>query len=468
MGYGDVQCQNPDSKIPTPNIDKLAAQGMRFADTHTNSSVCSPTRYGIITGRYSWRTWLQRGALHGYQKAMIENGRMTVASMLSDNGYYTSCIGKWHMGWNWQPKDGADTRKGLNGSNVDFAKPFIGGPVDCGFDSFFGLCASLDIPPYCYSQDNKVIKLPTLQVERGVFGMRPGLAAPDLKPAQVMLDINDKIKTLIKDHKVIAGGKPFFVYYSLPAPHYPVVPAEQFKGKTSSLYGDYVHEVDWIVGEVMQSLEEAGIADDTIVIFTSDNGASPTASASAVKKGHKPNWPFRGGKASIWEGGHRVPFIVRWPASVKPGAVNDEVFCTTDLMATCADILGMKIPDNAGEDSVSMLPALMGKSSEPPRKGIIHHSINGNFGFRSGKWKYIMTNGSGGWNSTLGMPGFKINKSVKGQLYDMSSDTLEKKNLFRKNPEIAQLMKKQMQDIVENGRSTPGINQKNDVPVSVK
>jgi arylsulfatase A-like enzyme len=460
LGYGDVQCQNPDSKIPTPNIDKLAAGGMRFTDLHTNSAVCSPTRYGIMTGRYSFRTWLQKGALSGYQKAMISEGRITVASLLKDNGYYTTCIGKWHMGWNW----GRDEK-----GKVDFTKPFTGGPIDSGFDSFFGIPASLDIPPYCYCEDDRVLKLPTRQVPKGVFGGRPGVADPDLKPEQMMLDINDRITTLIKNHKILADDRPFFVYYPLPAPHVPVVPAKQFIGKTTmGKYGDYVFEVDWVVGEVVKALEEAGIADNTIVMFTADNGASPSAAGSAIRKGHRPNWPYRGGKTTLWDGGHRVPFIVRWPAKVRPGSVNNELFCTTDLLATCSDIVGQALPDNAGEDSISMLPALQGKPTPQTRKGVIHHSVYGNFAIRSGKWKYIAIQGGGGWGYSWGMKRIPIDKDVPGQLYNMDEDVFEEHNLYSGNPEIVKTMAELLETLVQDGRSTPGAKQENDVLVNVK
>jgi len=455
-----VQCQNPGSKIPTPNIDTLAAGGMRFADLHTNSAVCSPTRYGIMTGRYSFRTWLQKGALSGNQKPMIAEDRMTVASLLKDHGYYTTCIGKWHMGWNWGKGD-----KG----KIDFTKPFRGGPVDCGFDSFFGIVASLDIPPYCYCEDDRVLKLPTKQVPRGVFGGRAGLADPDLKPEQMMLDINEKITEFIKNHAAVTDGKPFFVYYSLPAPHCPVVPAKQFRGKTTmGKYGDYVYEVDWVVGKVVKALEDAGITENTIVMFTSDNGASPSAAGSAIGKGHKPNKPWRGGKTTLWDGGHRVPFIVRWPAKVKAGTVNNELFCTTDLLATCAELVEQDLPDNAGEDSISMLPALLGKPTPQSRKGIIHHSVYGNFAIRSGKWKYIPIQGGGGWGHSWGMPRVPVDKSCPGQLYNMEEDVFEATNLYNERPERVKTMAALLDELVQDGRSTPGTRQNNDVPVKVK
>lgn len=460
LGYGDIQCQNPKSQIPTPNIDKLASQGMRFTDLHTNSSVCSPTRYGIMTGRYSFRTWLKRGALSGYKPPLIAEGRMTVASLLKDHGYYTACIGKWHMGWNWG--------KGSDGK-VDFEKPFTGGPVDCGFDSFFGICASLDIPPYCYCKDDRVLKQPTLKVPSGVFGGRAGLADPDLKPEQMMLDINDRITALIENHETAIGDKPLFVYYCLPAPHCPVVPAKQFKGKGKvGKYGDYVYEVDWAVGEVVKALEEAGIADNTIVVFTADNGASPSAAGSAIRRGHKPNAPWRGGKTTLWDGGHRVPFIVQWPDKVKAGSTNNELFCTTDLLATCAELIGAKLPDNAGEDSISMLPALYGKPSPQTRKGVIHHSVYGNFAIRSGRWKYIPIPGGGGWGHSWGMKRVPVDKSTPGQLYNMEEGAFEEHNLYNNKPETVERMTALLEEIVANGRSTPGKKQENDEPVKIK
>jgi arylsulfatase A len=459
LGYGDIHCQNPDSKIPTPHIDRLAREGIRFTDLHSNSSVCSPTRYGIMTGRYSFRTWLQRGALSGYQKPLIAENRMTVASLLKEQGYTTACIGKWHMGWNW-----TEGEKG-----VDFTQPFTGGPVDVGFDSFFGICASLDIPPYCYCRGNKASRLPTLKVKAGVFGGRPGLADPDLRPEQAMLDFNTEVRSFIKNHAASEKDTPFFLYYPLPAPHVPVKPAKQFQGKTPvGAYGDYVYEVDWMVGQVLEALEQAGLDHNTLVMFSADNGASPTASGSAVRKGHKPNKPFRGGKASLWDGGHRVPFMARWPARIKSGLVNDELFCTTDLMATCAEIVGVALPDTAGEDSISLLSAMDDRATPSTRDAIIHHSVYGSFSVRTPKWKYILTTGSGGWNHTLGMPRIPENKTLDGQLYDMRSDVYEERNLAASHPERISQLKDLLRHLVEQGRSTPGVPQPNDAKITIK
>jgi arylsulfatase A len=387
---------------------------------------------------------------------------MTVASLLKQHGYYTACIGKWHMGWNW-----AMNTDGKSG--IDFKKPFTGGPIDCGFDSFFGICASLDIPPYCYCRGNEVERLPTRHVPSGVFGGRPGLADPDLRPEQAMLDFNAEIASFLGDYRKIANGKPFFIYYSLPAPHVPVAPAEPFRGKTEvGKYGDYVFEVDWAVGEVLNAVKEAGADDNTLIIFTADNGASPTAASSAIRMGHKPNKPHRGGKASLWDGGHRVPFISRWPGRIKTGQVNDELFCTTDLLATCADIVGQTLHDNEGEDSISMLPALEGRPTPPERKGIVHHSVYGHFAIRSGPWKYMLTPGSGGWSGSLGMPRLPVDNSLPGQLYHMNQDVYEANNLVLKHPDRVSKMEALLEKIVSSGRSTPGRPQANDAPIDIK
>ena len=467
MGFGDIQCQNPESKYPTPNLDRLAKQGCRFTDTHTNSAVCTPTRYGILTGRYSFRTSLKKGVLNGMSKPLIPSDRMTVASMLKDRGYYTACVGKWHLGMNIPVDETkkSDKKKNPRGWNVDATKSVTGGPVDVGFDTFFGIPASLDMPPYMYIHDRDIVEAPTAPASSEEFKRR-GHRSPSFRAANVLGDLTRHASGIIKKHSEINSAKPLFVYLPFTAPHTPVKPAKEFQGRTDSEYGDFVVEVDHRVGEIMKALDDAGIADNTLLIFTADNGASPNAAKTAIENGHTPNKPWRGGKTHVWEGGHRVPFFVRWPGKVKTNSVCDDLYCVTDLMATCADIAGVKLPDNAGEDSVSMLESMLGKKQgDSDRIPVIHHAYRGQFAIRHGKYKLICCQGGGGWDEKdWGMPILPIDESVPGQLYDTQNDIYEEKNLYKEKPEIVSKLARMLVEIIDNGRSTPGSKQKNSDP----
>lgn len=467
LGYGDIKCLNQEGKIATPNVDKLAASGMIFTDAHSGSSVCTPTRYGIMTGRYSWRTRLQSGVLGGYSPRLVAPGRMTVASMLKQNGYATACFGKWHLGMDWarttdEPLPGAIA----NASNIDFTKPTEGGPVDCGFDYYYGISASLDMPPYVFIENNKAVSVPTDITKEGG---REGLTAKGFKAEEVLPVVTRKVVEYIDQNSAQSkGGKPFFIYMPLNSPHTPIVPTIEWQGKSGLTdYADFVMETDWAVGEVMKALERNGVVENTLVMFTSDNGCSPAAGINKLEEmGHHPNYIFRGHKADIWDGGHRIPFICRWPAKIKAGTKSDQLTCLTDLMATSAEIAGAKLPDTAGEDSVSILPALFGTATQSLREAVVHHSINGSFSIRQGKWKLELCPGSGGWSKPgdaealqQGLP--------KIQLYDMSNDITEKVNVQDKYPEVVERLTKLMEKYVADGRSTPGVPQKNDVPVVI-
>ncbi|MCX6880541.1 MAG: arylsulfatase [Verrucomicrobia bacterium] len=467
LGYGDVKCLNPQGKIATPNIDRLAGAGMVFTDAHSGSSVCTPTRYGIITGRYCWRTRVQQGVLEGYSQRLIAPGRVTVASLLKQAGYTTACFGKWHLGMDWALTNGDPSGDKIrNAANVDFGNPVKGGPSDCGFDDFYGIAASLDMPPYVYIENDKAVSIPT---EITNEGGRPGLTATGFKAVEVLPTLTRKTVGYID--RQCAGAKndkPFFIYLPLNSPHTPIVPSAEWRGKsTLGRYGDFVMETDWAVGEVMAALERNGIADHTLVIFTSDNGCSPAAGIPELEsKGHSPNHIFRGHKADIWDGGHRIPFICRWPGKIKAGSNSSQLTCLTDLMATCAEIAGLKVPDDAGEDSVSMLPALLGRDAGPLREAVVHHSIEGKFAIRQGNWKLELCPGSGGWSkpkeadaSKQGLP--------KVQLYDMSGDVGESVNVQDQHPDLVERLTRLLEKYVAEGRSTPGAAQKNDVMVDI-
>ena len=333
LGYGDISCFNKNSKIVTPNIDELASKGVMFTDAHTSSAVCTPTRYGILTGRYNWRSTLKKGVLGGFSKALIPQERKTIAGFLKENGYKTAGFGKWHLGWDWAAGNikysGLDNDEELGTATfdaesykVDFSKKVENGPTTLGFDYFFGFCGSLDMAPYVWLENNKPTMVPTKEtVDKGnQTWWRKGPTSDDFIHEQVLPEITKKTVTFINENA--NGDKPFFIYMPLSAPHTPILPTKQFQGKSGldNPYGDFVIMVDWGVGEVKKALVEQGIADNTILIFTSDNGCSPQANFEQLEtKGHDPSYLFRGHKADIYEGGHHVPYVVSWPAKVKPG-----------------------------------------------------------------------------------------------------------------------------------------------------
>jgi len=463
MGYGDVSCYNENSKIKTPFIDQLAEEGVMFTDAHTSSSVCTPTRYGILTGRYNWRSSLKRGVLSGYSKALIQQERITVGEFLQDAGYKTAYLGKWHLGWDWSMiEEDEKSRDNLNAKpNVDFSKPVQNGPKTQGFDYSFGFCGSLDMPPYVWVENDMPTMVPTkTTVNTGDQSWwREGLTSDDFDHGQVLPDITKKTVSFIEEN---AGNEqPFFVYMPLPAPHTPILPTDQFKGKSGleNPYGDFVIMVDWVVGQVMNTLEVKGVAENTILVFTCDNGCSPQANFEQLdSKGHDPSYVFRGHKADIYEGGHRVPFVVRWPAKVQPG-ISNQLVCTADFFASVADVIGKEIPDNVAEDSFSFLPALEGKNGD--RKSIVHHSINGSFAYRKGDWKMIFCPGSGGWSYPR--PNADVIDDLPAvQLYNLKNDAAEENNLQDDKKELLEQYRSELATIIKKGRSTPGSPQKND------
>jgi arylsulfatase A len=467
MGYGDVSCLNPEGKIHTPNLDTLAEQGMIFTDAHSGSAVCTPTRYGIITGRYSWRSRLKEGVLWGYSPPLIESERMTVASLLKKQGYATACFGKWHLGLDYTLIDGRlISEKGTDEQiEVDYSKPIKGGPYDLGFDYFFGIPASLDMIPYIYIENDRTVEAPTAST-KGATGYefyREGPIAPGFKHEEVLPKCTQKVVNFINEQSKKNPQKHLFIYFPLNAPHTPILPTDEFEGKSGiGVYGDFVQQCDWVVGQVMQALEQNGKTNNTLFIFTSDNGCSPMADfKDLAEKGHHPSYYFRGHKADIYEGGHRIPFIARWPGRIKAGSRCDDTICLTDLMATVADIVGTQLPDNAGEDSFSILPDLFGTASRPVREATVHHSVNGSFSIRQGKWKLELCPGSGGWSYptpekavSLGLPMI--------QLYDLRRDLGEQKNLQNRYPDVIYRLTHLLEFYVKNGRSTPGLPQKNE------
>ncbi len=459
LGYGDVNCFHPESTIPTPHLDLLAAEGMMFTDAHSGSAVCTPTRYGVITGRYSWRTeTLKRGVLSGYSPPLISQERLTVGKMLQQQRYKTACIGKWHLGLDWTMKDGDDPKN----PDVDWSLPLKHGPTGRGFDMFFGISASLDMPPYCYIVGNRVTNPPTVPIEASDFPKfwRKGPRSEDF----VFVDVLDRL-AVEADRFIAAQASrkvPFFLYMPLPAPHKPVVESEAFRGKSGlGPYGDFVMQVDSIVGKVVESVDRSGIAENTLLMVTSDNGSfmyhRPDEAEDHVGdhslqwyKERRSNGPFRGTKADIWEGGHRVPFIARWPAVVAAGSKCDETICHVDLMATCAEVVGVRdLPRNAAEDSFSILPLLKtGKWGKRHRAPVVHHSANGMFAIRDGKWKLVFGSGSGGREH----PGGKRWEHPY-HLFDMAADPAETTNVVGQHPEVVGRLTSVMLQMMADGRS---------------
>ena len=449
LGYGDVQCLNPKlGKIATPHLDKLASQGMTFTDAHSGSSVCTPTRYGLLTGRYAWRTRLQAGVLDGgNDEPLISADRLTVAGMLRAQGYTTACIGKWHLGFQSDSasKKG-DKKKGMGKAGLPVGAKIIGGPVTRGFDLFWG-CS------------NARTMSALIEGDRVTETIEPIVMLPRLGKRAVSY-----VHERAADAK---AGKPFFLYLPLTSPHTPILPSHEWQGKSGlGAYGDFVMMTDAIVGDVLTALDQAGLSDNTLVVFTADNGCSPQAGTDKLEKqGHFASERLRGYKADIWDGGHRVPFFVRWPGKIKAGSRNAQLICHTDFMATCASILGVSLPDTAAEDSVSILPAFLTETMPPPRT-IIHHSIHGRFAVREGRWKLCLCPGSGGWGSPADGEAAK-NGVPSVQLYDLSTDIAETKNLSADHSEIVARLTRQLEDMITNGRSTPGGRQSNDSEIIV-
>lgn len=453
MGYGDLGCYGA-TKIPTPNMDRVASEGIRFTDAHSSSAVCTPSRYSVLTGRYCWRTSRKSGVGGGFSLPLIDPARMTVASLLKQHGYETAAIGKWHVGWEWQAKEGETiaTETWPDEGKVDYTKPIIGGPTKVGFDYFFGIAGSLDMPPYCFIENDRTVGIPTEEKEPYNAQQKKGFMTPGWEDEEVDVNFAKKAVQFMEQHVEKDPENPFFLYLTPSAPHRPCVAPDFLKGSSQAgPRGDMVCVVDWVVGEVMQTLDRLGIADNTLLIVTSDNGARP-CDVDGDDRGHKSCGDLRGYKADIWDGGHREPYVARWPKQIEAGSVSGETICLADLIATSAAIVGAELPDNAGEDSYSILPALLGEEYEGSiRDGIVHHSVDGMFSIRQGKWKLILGVGSGGFSQPRRVdpaPG-----EPRGQLYDMENDTAEANNVWADNPEIVERLTTLLDNYRQNGCS---------------
>lgn len=444
MGYGDVGCYNPDSKIPTPNMDILASEGIMFTDAHSPSAVCTPSRYGLLTGRYCWRTRLKKGVILGYDEVpLIEKDRMTLASLLKEKGYHSASIGKWHLGLNWQTKNGYILQDDLNNwkeysgiikmneENIDFSKPISGGPIDLGFDYFFGtLGCSTGDPPYCFIENNHTVGIPSIispEEMNSLPGVVKGLMVPDWSEEKVDLEFTQKAIEFIDKTQKNNTKKPFFLYLALSSPHIPFLPPNFAKGKSEEgSRGDLVTVVDWSVGKIMETLDQYNLAENTLVIVTSDNGPRKGAND------HRSAGFFKGYKGSIWEGGHRVPFIAKWPGKIAPGTTSRQTISLTDMFATFSNLDKKDTTQLGGEDSYNMLPAFFGETVDQADQQLrIFNSASGAFAIRKGKWKLIEGENKNERSKTDNKPSESF-----GELYDLASDPFEEKNMWVKKPEI--------------------------------
>ena len=471
LGIGDLSIYNEEGKINTPHLDALGAEGMKFTDAHTSSSVCTPTRYGILTGRYNWRTPLKNFVTWGESPMLIRDDRYTVADLLKEHGYQTASIGKWHLGFNWAVKDGAEefayyaSRKTrYKADKIDFSKKLKKGALDLGFDYSFLLAASLNMPPFVYMENDKAVMEPSgksvqTRAQNPYAYWINGDISEDFVHEEVLPTFVDKAKAYIKEKA--DDDEPFFLYLPLPAPHNPILPIEPWAGKSGiNPYADFVLMIDDLMGEIFQTVKESGIEENTLIIFTSDNGCAASANYSVLtEKGHNPSYIYRGKKGSYYEGGHRVPFLVKWPKVIKANSVCDETICTTDFMATCADLVNYSLKDDEGEDSYSMMPLFMQQNGFK-REATIHHSKTGIFAIRKGDWKLIISPNSGL------TPDGKPEKSTKvlpeEMLYNLKSDIAETTNVAEQYPEKVEELKQLLIKQIREGRSTPGNIQAND------
>jgi arylsulfatase A len=489
MGYGDASCLNPEGKIPTPNIDRLAKGGMKFTDAHSSSAVCSPSRYSVLTGRYNWRSTLQKGIVPVFGDSLISEDRTTVPGFLKEHGYQSACIGKWHLGQSWDFDSENEDFKlkspfhsntvNTNIENIKpiqkqkelwqevFSKPTLGGPTKRGFDYYYGVDVP-NWPPYCFIENDRTVGTPSEFLPERLLGDNQaswqGPAMPHWHFEQLLPTWAKKANEFIEGQ---AGKKPFFLYLPMTSPHTPLSVNKEWIGKSglNNLYADLVMETDDILGQVMDSLEKNGLTDNTLIIFASDNGCAHYIGTDQMEKqGHYPSGPFRGYKSDAWDGGHRIPCVAKWPGVIKAGVECKQLVCLSDLMATCADIVQSELPHDVGEDSFSMLP-IFANPTIAIRDHIVHHSISGKFAIRNKKWKLILAPGSGGWthpDKSAAESGLPL-----VQLYDMENDCGEKNNLSEVEPEIVKTLLNLLKKIVAEGRSTPGERQNNDVPVDI-
>ena len=464
FGVGDIQAHYPDNKIATPHLDRLAREGMRFTDAHSPSAVCSPTRYGIMTGRYAWRTRLQEWVIAAYEPPLIAADRPTLPGFLRDHGYATTAVGKWHLGWEWsgpQPSRMTEERNGQRRLEWDFEQPIAEGPTRRGFDRYFGVDLP-NMPPFTFIENDRVVTQPTARYswdpDEGVVMPRRfegSPMAPGWEFDQILPELTRRAVAEI--HERAQGDEPFFLFFSMTSPHEPVVPSEPFLGRSGiAPIADFVMETDWSAGQVIEAIGDAGIADDTIVIFTADNGHSHyTGWQELIDAGHLPSGPYRGHKGDIWEGGHRVPLLVRWPGKVEPGSENDQMTSLTDLFATFAEVIGAELPASGVEDSESFFAGLVGRPDRSARSSLVSHSNVGEFAYRQGAWKLVYRLGAETLQASRG-------RETRAELYHLGEDLAESNDLASQRPEKVEELTRQLQEAIRRGATRADREGRND------
>lgn len=468
LGYGDVEILNPHSKIPTPNMNALASQGISFTNAHATSSVCTPSRYSFLTGRYSWRTPRKKGVTWVWEGPMIQQRTYTIAEMLRDQGYATACIGKWHLGVDWRTTDGKPATLKDHGASVDYQQPIANGPVTHGFDYYFGQEVP-SFPPHAFIENDRVAVQPTAYWRASQQGAVEGAMAPGWRYEDQLRTLCDTALQFIR--RQAETDSPFFLYFPLSAPHTPIAPHEAFTGKTAvGRYGDFVYEMDFHIGRVIQLVDSLGLSANTLIIVTSDNGGVNEDGTPYVGEvgslpddyGHNSNSPWRGMKSDAWEGGHRVPFIVRWEGHVPGNLSSDKLISHIDMMATFASISGAQLPSDAAEDSYNALPLLEDPSSNGGRDFLVTLSGNGILAIQESEWKLILSSGGGGsWTEPKGELPVRVATKSGGhwrniQLYHLGVDPREEKNLANFYPDQVTHLMRTLKGYITNGRSTDG------------
>ena len=462
MGYGDLGANNPESKIPTPSLDRLAASGMRFTDGHSSSGICTPSRYAMLTGRHHWRDF--HGIVNALGASVFKPGQLTLPQMLREKGYATACIGKWHLGWDWDAIRRPGTpRRSIDPKDFDWSQPVPDGPLDHGFDHYFGDTV-INFPPYAWIEDRKLLRAPDtifrnnpVPPKEGSWECRPGPALSDWDFYEVLPTLTRKSVEYVRSRK--DQKQPFFLYVPFPSPHAPIIPNDEFDGRSEAgPFGDFVVQTDDACGRILAALGETGQADNTVVVFTADNGPEIYAYARDQKFDHWSSAPFRGLKRDIYEGGHHVPFLIRWPGVTQPGSVSGALISQVDLMATLASFLGYPLPDDAAVDSHDFLPYLRGEADAGPRTAIVHNTRKDHYALREGDW-LLVDSKSGylrpapeAWNEKHDQP---ADDGQPVELYQLEEDIQQRHNLAGKHPEQVRSMQSLLRKLRDQGHSAP-------------
>ncbi len=464
LGFGDLTCYNPDSKIPTPQLDRLAASGLSFTDAHSSSGICTPSRYALLTGRHHWRDF--HGIVNAFGNTVFKKDQLTLQGFLKENGYHTAAIGKWHLGWDWNAiRKPGSPKKSVQHSDFDWSKPVPNGPLDHGFDYYFGDTV-INFPPYAWIENDKLVKAPTVQmdtklwkpIKEGNWECRPGPMTDDWDPYENIPTTTAKGVELIKAQA--KSDQPFFLYFAFPSPHAPIIPNDQFDGKsTAGAYGDFVYETDHAVGQLLRALEESGQAENTIVIFSADNGSESYAYARDKKYGHWSSAPFRGVKRDLYEGGHHVPFIIRMPGVTTPGKTTAALTSQVDIIATIADAIGTPLPETGAEDSFSLLPVLRGADTSG-RDAIVHNTFNNHYALRKGDW--LLMNTDKGHHNRTDPSWFERHDTPSEippvSLYNLADDIGQRVNLADKHPERVKELQAELQQLRDSPHTSPRLS----------